>query len=42
MLEKDARTRRGVCTVWEQIQAKGQGGGEERIRQVLLSFNCNP
>jgi hypothetical protein len=42
MLEKDARTRRGVCTVWEQIQAKSQGGSEEGIRQALLSFNCNP
>lgn len=44
MLAKDARTRRGVCNVWEQIQAKGQGGGEERIeiKRALLSFNCNP
>jgi hypothetical protein len=42
MLEEDARTRRGVCNVWGRIQAKGQGGSEERIRQALLSFNCNP
>lgn len=42
MLAKDARTRRGVCNVWGRIQAKSQGGGEERIHQALLSFNCNP
>jgi hypothetical protein len=42
MLEKDARTRRGVCNVWEQIQAKSQGGSDERIKHALLSFNCNP
>jgi hypothetical protein len=42
MLQEDARTRRGVCNVWGRIQAKGQGGSEERIRQALLSFNCNP
>ncbi len=42
MLEKDARTRRGVCAVWGQIQAKGQGGGEEQIDGIVLSFNCNP
>jgi hypothetical protein len=42
MLEEDVRTRRGVCNVWGRIQAKGQGGSEERIRQALLSFNCNP
>jgi hypothetical protein len=42
MLQEDARTRRGVCNVWGQIQAKSQEGSEERIRQALLSFNCNP
>jgi hypothetical protein len=34
MLEEDARTRRGVCNVWEQIQAKGQEGSEERISRL--------
>lgn len=41
-LAQDARARRGVCLVWERIQAKGRSGSEERIRQALLSFNCNP
>jgi hypothetical protein len=42
MLQKDARTRRGVCTVWGQIQAKGESGSGDRIQNDLLSFNCNP
>ncbi len=41
MLEKDARTRRGVCAVWEQVQARGPAGSEAQIDQILLSFDCN-
>jgi hypothetical protein len=42
MLEKDARTRRGVCNVWERIQAQGPEGRGGEIRSIILSFNCNP
>lgn len=42
MLQEDARTRRGVCAVWELIQEKDKSGSEERIHQALLSIYCNP
>jgi hypothetical protein len=42
MLERDARTRRGVCTVWEQVQAQGPAGGADQIEEALLSLGCNP
>jgi hypothetical protein len=42
MLEKDARTRRGVCAVWERIQAQGPAGGADQIEKALLSLGCNP
>lgn len=49
-LAEDARIRRGLCTVWNQVQTHGtvlsvskdQEGNEEEISQVLLSFQCNP
>jgi hypothetical protein len=41
-LAEDVRIRRGLCTVWEQVQAHGQDGSEEEILQALLSFQCNP
>lgn len=41
-LAADARIRRGLCTVWKQVQVHGQDGNEEEISQVLLSFQCNP
>jgi hypothetical protein len=42
ILDENARNRRGVCTVWKQIQAKGPDGSEDQIAQLLLSFKCNP
>lgn len=42
MLAEDAKLRKGLCTVWEQIQAKGQVGSEKEIKSNLLSLNCNP
>ncbi len=41
-LSEDTRIRRGVCTVWKQAQANGQGGSEKEIENVLLTFKCNP
>lgn len=41
-LAEDSRIRRGVCTVWEQVQVRGQEGNEDEIKQILLSFECSP
>ena len=41
-LAEDARIRREVCTVWEQVQANGQVGSGDEIQQILLSLKCNP
>ena len=41
-LVEDARIRRGVCTVWRQIQAQGPVGGESQIIEILSLLNCNP
>jgi hypothetical protein len=41
-LAEDARIRREVCTVWEQVQANGQVGSGDEIHQILLSLKCNP
>ena len=41
-LGEDARIRRGVCTVWEQIQAEGPVGSESQIVEILSLLNCNP
>ena len=41
-LVEDARIRRGVCTVWKQIQAQGPVGGESQIIEILSLLNCNP
>ena len=40
-LAEDARIRRGVCSVWEQAQARGAGGSENQIKRILLSFECS-
>ncbi|HRJ76135.1 MAG TPA: hypothetical protein PLX90_09065, partial [Anaerolineales bacterium] len=42
ILEEDSRIRRGVCTVWEQIQVKSQEGSGQEIEAILLSLGCNP
>ncbi|MBL8051008.1 MAG: hypothetical protein JNM46_07275, partial [Anaerolineales bacterium] len=42
ILEEDSRIRRGVCTVWEQIQAKSQVRSAEEIEAIILSLSCNP
>ncbi len=41
-LAEDARIRRGVCVVWEQIQAQSGEGGESQISEILGLFGCNP
>ncbi|HRQ23733.1 MAG TPA: hypothetical protein PLF42_09940, partial [Anaerolineales bacterium] len=41
MLARDARTRRSVCTVWGQIQAKDESGSEEQIKAIISAFDCN-
>ena len=41
MLKGDARTRRGVCAVWEQIQARSPEGSGGNIQSIILSFDCN-
>lgn len=42
ILEEDSRLRRGVCTVWEQIQVKSQERSGQEIEAILLSLGCNP
>jgi hypothetical protein len=42
ILEEDSRIRRGVCTVWEQIQVKSQERSGQEIEAILLSLGCNP
>lgn len=42
MLEEDARTRRGVCNVWERLQAQVPERSGDEIQSIILSFNCNP
>jgi hypothetical protein len=41
-VKDDARTRVGVCKVWERVQADGPKGGEAeaRISDVLSNFQC--
>ncbi|MBF8256412.1 MAG: hypothetical protein HW375_1319, partial [Anaerolineales bacterium] len=41
-LAEDIRIRRGVCTAWEQVQARGQEGSEDEIKRIVLSFECSP
>ncbi|MBX3037268.1 MAG: DUF751 domain-containing protein [Anaerolineales bacterium] len=42
MLQADSRLRRGVCTVWEQIQATSQERSGQEIEVIMLSLGCNP
>ncbi len=41
-LAEDARVRRGICSAWEQVQTQGLAGSENDIKQIILSFGCNP
>jgi len=40
ILQDDPKMRRGVCTVWKQIQAKGQEGSGENIEEILSALKC--
>lgn len=50
VLAEDPRGRRGVCAAWEQVQVQGAAmsvsngpkRNEDEIKQILLSFECNP
>jgi hypothetical protein len=42
VMDADARTRKGVCTVWKRIQVNGRAGSAEEIRQALTDFGCSP
>ncbi|CAG1001250.1 hypothetical protein ANAEL_02979 [Anaerolineales bacterium] len=41
-LKKDARLRRGMCSVWRQIQAQSPVKYKDEIEQTLLTFQCKP
>lgn len=41
-LVEDDRIRRGVCVVWEQIQAESGERSEGQIIEILGLLNCNP
>jgi tetratricopeptide (TPR) repeat protein len=41
-LKKDARVRRGICSVWERLQIQVPVENKGRVEQILLNFKCNP
>jgi hypothetical protein len=41
-LKEDARVRRGVCSVWRQIQTQSPAKNKDEIEQILLTFQCKP
>ncbi|MBI5962042.1 MAG: hypothetical protein HY863_01080, partial [Chloroflexi bacterium] len=41
ILQDDPKMRRGVCTVWKQVQAKGQKGSAGKIAEILSALNCS-
>ena len=41
-LATDVRMHRGICTTWKQIESRNQMRNEDEIKQILLSFKCNP
>jgi hypothetical protein len=41
-LAEEARSRGGVCNVWEQIQAQSPVGGEGQIEEIIRQIRCNP
>lgn len=42
VLAEDEKMSRGVCIVWEQIQANGQVGSKDQIEDMLDRLGCNP
>ncbi len=40
IISGNARMRRGVCTVWKQLQAHGQAGSAEPVTQILSELKC--
>lgn len=40
ILQDDPKMRRGVCTVWKQVQAKSQEGSGENIAEILSALKC--
>ncbi len=40
-ISEDNRLRRGVCTVWEDIQAKTDPNSKEELQEIISSFKCN-
>lgn len=42
LIQEDAKIHKGVCTVWEQIQAKRHEGSVEKSESIMLSLGCNP
>ncbi len=41
ILQDDPKMRRGVCTVWKQVQAKSQEGSGENIDEILSALKCS-
>ena len=41
ILKDDLKMRRGVCTVWKQVQAKGVERGGEKIAEILSTLKCS-
>ncbi len=41
ILQDDPKMRRGVCTVWKQVQAKSQEGSGENIAEILSALKCS-
>jgi hypothetical protein len=41
-LAADKKMLKAVCTVWEQIQAKGPEGSEKAVESAQLSLGCSP
>ncbi len=42
MIDQDARTTKGLCIVWKQVQASSLAGTEEPVQQMLLQLSCSP
>ena len=40
-LASDARIRKSLCAVWEQVQVNGPEGSADEIQQVILTLKCN-
>ncbi len=42
MVKENARNRRGVCTVLNQVQAQGHAGSGDDLSRISLSLGCSP